>query len=107
MCLSCALCVVVLLHSRTNVLLHLAGTGLPTHVRSHTGSHRSTAPCVPRCTVSASCVLQHCLMLCSALHCVYPAALLLWAEGSGQCNALPAPLGAEGSGNPASHCRRA
>ena len=105
MCVVCALCVSVLLHSRTSALSHLAGTALPTPVRSHTGSHWSTAPCVPRCTISAFCVVPHCLVLCTALHCVCPAALLLWAEGSGQCNALPRRLEAVGNGTPASHCR--
>ena len=55
--------------------------------------HRS----VPCCTICAFCVVLHCLVLCSALHCVCLAALLLWAEGSGQCNALPRRLGAVGS----------
>ena len=53
----CALCVSVLLHSRTRALSHLADTALPTPVRRHTGSHWSTAPCVPRCTISAFCVV--------------------------------------------------
>ena len=82
MCVVCALCVSVLLHSRTSALSYLADTALPTPARSHTGSHRPTAPCVPRCTISAFCVVPHCLVLCTTLHCVCPAALLLWAEGS-------------------------
>ena len=105
MCVVCALCVSVLWHSQTGALSHLADTALPTPARSHTGSHGPTAPCVPRCTISAFCVVPHCLVLCTTLHCVCPAARLLWAEGSGQCNALPRHLGAVGSGNPASHCR--
>ena len=104
-CVVCALCVSVLWHSRTSALSHLADTTLPTPARNHTGSHLPTAPCVPRCTTSAFCVVPHCLVLCTTLHCVYPAALLLWAGGSGQCNALPGSLGAVGSGNRASHCR--
>ena len=107
MCVVCALCVSVLWHSRTSALSHLADTALPTPVRSLTGSHWSTAPYVPRCTTSAFCVVPHCLVLCTTLHCVCPAALLLWAGGSGQwnsCNALPHCLGAVGSGPPAIHC---
>ena len=107
MCVVCALCVSVLWHSRTSALSHLADTALPTRARSHTGSHLPTAPCVPRCTTSAFCVVPHCLVLCTTLHCVCPAALLLWAGGSGQwnsCNALPHCLGAVGSGPPAMHC---
>ena len=103
----CVLCASVLLHSRTSAHSHLAGIALPTPVRSHTGSHRPTAPCLPRCTISAFCVVPHCLVLCNALHCVCPAALKLWAEGSGQCNscnALPHCLGAVGSATPAIHC---
>ena len=69
------------------------------------GSHLPSAPCVPRSTTSAFCVVPHCLVLCTTLHSVCPAALLLWAEGSGQCNALAGSLGAVGSGNRASHCR--
>ena len=105
MCVVCALCVRVLLHSRTSALSHLADTALPTPVRSLTGFHWSTAPCVPRCTISAFCVVPHCLVLCTTLHCVCPAALLLWAESSGQCKALLRRLGAVGSGIPALHCR--
>ena len=84
MCVACVLCVSVLLHSRTSALPHLAGTALPTPVRSHTGSHWSTAPCVQllQCTTSLP-------------------------GGSGQwhsCNALPHCLGAVGSATPAMHC---
>ena len=107
MCVVCALCVSVLWHSRTSALSHLAVAALLTPARSHTGSHLPTAPCVPRCTTSAFCVVPHCLVLCRTLHCVCPAALLLWAGGSGQwnsCNALPDCLGAVGSGPPAIHC---
>ena len=104
-CAARALCVSVLVHSRTSALSHLADTALPTLARSHTGSHWSSALCVPRCTISAFCVVPHCLVLCTTPHYVCPAALLLWAEGSGQCNALPRRLGVVGSGNPASHCR--
>ena len=105
MCVVCTLCVSVLWLSRTSALSHLADTALPTPARSHIGSHWSTAPCVPRCTISAFCVVPHCLVLCTTLHCVCFAALLLWAEGSGQRNALLCRLGAVGSGIPASHCR--
>ena len=59
MCVVCALCVSVLWHSRTSALSHLADTALPTPARSHTGSHWPTAPCVPRCTTSAFCVVPH------------------------------------------------
>ena len=104
-CVVCALCVSVLWHSRTSALSHLADTALPTPARSHTGSHLPTAPCVPRYTTSAFCVVPHYFVLCTTLHCVCPAALLLWAGGSGQCNALPGSLGAVGNGNRASHCR--
>ena len=101
----CALCVSVLLHSRTSALSHLANTALPTPVRNHTGSHWCTAPCVPRCTISASCVVPHCLVLCTTLHFVCLAALLFRAGGRGQCNALPGRLEAVSNGTPASHCR--
>ena len=79
MCVACALCVSVLLHSRTSALPHLAGTALPTPVRSHTGSHWSSAPCVLllQCTASLP-------------------------GGSGQwnsCNALPHCPGGSGQWN--------
>ena len=123
MCVVCALCAGVLWHSRTSALSHLADTALPTPARCHTGSHLPTAPCVPRCTTSAFCVVPHCLVLCTTLHCVCPAALLLsaWAQWaadllqctaplpgrSGQwtsCNTLPHCRGAVGSGPPSMHC---
>ena len=117
MCVVCALCVSVLWHSRTSALSHLADTALPTPARSHTGSLLPTAPCVPRCTTSAFSVVPHCLALGTTLHCVCPAAPLLWAGGSGQCNALPGGCGqwkwcfalphclrAVGSGTPAAQC---
>ena len=47
-----------------------------------------------------------CTAWCCALHCVCPAALHLWAEGSGlwnSCNALPHRLEVVGSGTPAVH----
>ena len=113
----------MLWHSRTSALSHLADTALPTPARSHTGSHWPTAPCVPRCTTSAFCVVPLCLVLCTTLHCVCPAALLLtaWAQWavdllqctaplpgrSGQwtsCNTLPHCRGAVGSGPPSMHC---
>ena len=103
----CALCASVLLYSRTSALSHLAGIALPTPVHSHTGSSRATAPCVPCCTISAFCVVLHCLVLCTALHRVCPAALHLWAEGSGQwisCNPLPHCLEAVGSATPPTNC---
>ena len=70
----CALCASVLLHSRTCAHSHLAGIALPTPVPSHTGSRRPSAPCVPRCTISPFCVVPLCLVLCTALHFVCPAA---------------------------------
>ena len=73
----CALCASVLLYSRTSAQSHLAGIALPTPVHSHTGSSRPTAPCVPRCTISTFCAVPHWLVLCTALHCVCPAALHL------------------------------
>ena len=103
----CALCASVLLYSRTSALSHLAGIALLTPVHSHTGSSRPTAPCVPRCTISAFCVVPHCLVLCIALHRACPAALHLWAEGDGQwisCNAQPHCLEAVGSTTPPMHC---
>ena len=115
----------------TSAQSHLAGTALPTPVHGHTGSSGPTAPCVLRCTISTSCAVPHCLVLCTALHCVCPAALHLWAVGSGQwavgsgqwavqllqcsatlpggsgqwnsCNALPHCPWAVGSGAPAVH----
>ena len=117
MCVVCALCVSVLWHSRTSALSHLADTALPTPARSHTGSHLPTVPCVPRCTTSAFSVVPHCLALGTTLHCVCPAAPLLWAGGSGQCFAppggcgqwkwrfaLPHCRGAVGSATPAIRC---
>ena len=73
MCVVCALCVSVLWHSRTSALSHLADTALPTPARSHTGSHLPTAPCVPRCTTSAFCVVP--TAWCSAPHCTVCALL--------------------------------
>ena len=86
----CAMCVSVLLHSRTNAHSHLAGIAVPTPLRSHTGSHRPTAPCVPRYTISAFCVVLHCL--CCAPHCT-------------MCALLHCRFGqsAVGSGTPATH----
>ena len=91
MCVVCALCVSVSCHSRTSVLSHLADTALPTPARSHTGSHLPTAPCVPRCTASAFCVVLS--AWCSAPHCTV-CALLHCCRGQG----------AVGSGTPAMHC---
>ena len=63
---------------------------------------------VCRAAPSVLCVrLLHCLVLCTALHFVCPAALHLRAVGSGQgnsCNALPHCLEAVGSATPAMHC---
>ena len=57
------------------------------------------------CCTAWCCALHlHCLVLCSILHCVRPAVLLFWAEGSGHCNALRRRLRAVGIGNLASHC---
>ena len=118
MCVVCALCVSVLLHSRTSALSHLADTALPTPVRSHTGSHWSTHPacraapsvlsvwcrtawcCARHCTV---CALLHCCCgqraVGSVTHCL--AAWRLWAvELLLRTAALP---GAVGSGTPALH----
>ena len=92
----CALCACVLLHSRTSAHSHLAAIALPTPVPSHTGSRRPTAPCVPRCTISAFCVVPHCLLPCTALHCTVCALLHC---GCGQR--------AVGSGSPATHCHTA
>ena len=78
MCVACVLCVSVLWHSRTSALWHMADTALPTPARSYTGSHLPTAPCVPRCTCSAFCVVPHCSVVCTTPHCVCPAALLVW-----------------------------
>ena len=94
----------------TSAQSHLAGAALPTPVHSHTGSSGPTAPCVLHCTISTLCAVLHCLVLCTALHCVCPAALHLWAVDSGQCNscnALPHCLGAVGSATPATHCHTA
>ena len=70
MCVVCEMYVGVLLHSRTSAYSHLAGIAPPTPVRCHIGSHRPTAPRVPRCTISAFRVVPHYLVLCTALHCV-------------------------------------
>ena len=121
-CVVCALCACVFLHSLTSAHLHLAGIALPTPVPCHTGSRRPTAPCVPRCTVNAFCAVPHCLLLCTSLHCTalcVPCCTAvvgrgLWAVGTaslprrtGQCNpcnALPHCLEAVGTGTPAIHC---
>ena len=93
MCVVCALCACVLLHSRTSAHSHLAGSALPTPVPSHTGSRRPTAPCMRRCTISACCVVPHCLLLCTTLHCTVCAPLHCnWGQR------------AVGSGYPATHC---
>ena len=47
----CALCLSMLLHSRTSALLHLADTALPMPARSHPGPYWSTAAPVLRCAV--------------------------------------------------------
>ena len=100
----CALCASVLLYSRTSALSHLSGIALPMPVHSHTGSSRLVG-CT--CTISAFCVVPHCLVLCTALHRVCLAASHLWAEGNGRwisCNALPHCLEAVGSATPPMHC---
>ena len=71
----CALCACVLLPSRTSAHSHLAGIALPTPLPSHKGSRRPSAPCVPRCTMSAFCVVSHCLLLSTTLHCTVCALL--------------------------------
>ena len=76
----------------TSAQSHLACTALQTPVHRHTRSSRPTAPCVLRCTISTLCAVPHYLVLCTALHYVCPAALLLWAVGSG---------------TPATHCHAA
>ena len=102
----------------TSAQPHLAGAALLTPVHGH--SSGPTAPCVLCCTISILCAVPHYLVLCTAPHCVCPAALHLWAVGSGQelllytlpggtgqcnsCNALPHCLWAVGSGTPAMHC---
>ena len=75
MCVVCALCACVFLHSLTSAHLHLAGIALPTPVPCHTGSRRPTAPCVPCCTISAFGAVPHCLLLCTSLHCTVCALL--------------------------------
>ena len=102
----CVLCAGVQLHSRTSALSHLAGVALPTPVPSHIGSSRPTAPCVARCTMSAFCLVPHCLVVWTALHCVCPVALHLWAEGSGlwkACITLPHHAEAMGSETRTTH----
>ena len=91
----------------TSVQSHLAGIALPTLVHSRTWSSRPTTPCVLRRAISTWCAVPHCLVLWTALHCVCPAALQLWAVGSGQWNsgnALPHYLETVGSATPAMHC---
>ena len=57
------------------------------------------------CCTAWCCALHlHCLVMCTILHCVRPAVLLFWAEGTGHCNALPRRLRAVGIRNLASHC---
>ena len=106
-CLSARCVLVCCCTVGTSAQSHLAGTALPTPVHGHTGSSGPTAPCVLCCTISTLCAVPHCLVLCSALHCVCLAALHMWAVGSGQwnfCYALPHCLGAVGSATPAMHC---
>ena len=102
-CGVCAVCKCVVAQ-QASAHFHLAGNALPMPVRSRTGSDWSTAPCVPRYTITDFCAVPHCLVPCTALHCVCPAAMLLWARGSWQCSALPRHLEAVGSGTRASHC---
>ena len=105
-CLSARCVLVCRCTAGTYALSHLAGTVLPTPMHGHTGSKGPTAPCVLCCTISLLCAVPHCLVLCSALHCVCLAALHLWAVGSGQwnfCYALPHCPGAVGSATPALH----
>ena len=86
-CLSARCVLVCCCSAGTSAQSHLAGFALLTPVHGHTGSSGPTAPCVLRCTIStlcALCAVPHCLVLCTALHCVCPAALHLWAVGSGQ-----------------------
>ena len=83
-CLSARCVLVCCCTAGSCALSHLAGTVLPMPVHGHTGSKGPTAPCVPCCTISTLCAVRHCLVLCSALHCVCLAALHLWAVGSGQ-----------------------
>ena len=52
-------------------------------LHGHTGSSGPTAPCVLRYTINILCAVLHYLVLCTALQCVCPAALHLWAVGSG------------------------
>ena len=106
-CLSARCVLVCCCTVGTSAQLHWAGAALPTPVHGHTGSIGLTAPRVLRCTTSTLCAVLHCLVLCTALHCVCRAALNLWAVGSGSValrrNALPYCLWAVGSANPAMH----
>ena len=95
-CVVCAMCDCVLLHSRTSAHSHLASIALPTLVPNHKGSRRPTAPCVPRCTMSVFCVVAHCLLLCTTVHC-NACALLHYSRGHR----------AVGSGSPATHLHTA
>ena len=83
-CLSARCVLVCCCTAGTSAQSHLAGAALLTPVHGHTGSSGPTAPCVLRCTIRTLCAVPHCLVLCTALHCVCPAALHLWAVGSGQ-----------------------
>ena len=106
-CLSVRCVLVCCCKAGTCAQSHLASTALLTPVHGHTGSSGPTAPCVLRCTISTLCAVPHCLVLCTALHCVCPAALHLWAVGIGQCNscnALPHCLWAVGSATRTMHC---
>ena len=96
MCVVCALCASVLLHSRTRAHSHLAGIALTTPMPSHTGSRWPTALCMPRCTLSAFCVVPHCLLLRTALHCTVCAMLY--------CSCRQRAAGSE---SPATHCHTA
>ena len=82
-CLSARCVLVCCCTAGTSAQLHLAGAALPTPVHCHTGSIGPTAPYALRCTISTLCAVLHCLVLCTALHCVCRAALRLWAVGSG------------------------
>ena len=82
-CLSARCVLVCCCTAGSSARSHLAGTAQPTPVHGHTRSSGPTALCVMCCTISILCAVPHCLVLCSALHCVCLAALHLWVVGSG------------------------
>ena len=83
MCLSARCVPVCCCIVGTSAQVHLAGTALLTPVQGHTVSVGPTAPCVLRCTIGTLSAVLHCLVPCTALHCVCRAAPHLRAVGSG------------------------